>query len=132
MSGFAGQADELNIEDQGRVGWNDAPKPTFTVCHMGRDGECTLFADTHPDDTFIPAFNDLPDAKGQRQRLITIVTRVEFIAVGKKLSGIMNLDRVALPRFGDTIRRFERRFYVQFLWGLLRQHEQGKGQRQAV
>lgn len=50
----------------------------------------------------------------------------------RKPTYIMNLDRVALPRFGDTIRRFERRFYVQFLWGLLRQHEQGKGQRQAV
>ncbi len=30
MSGFASQTDELNVEDQGRVGWNNVPKPTFT------------------------------------------------------------------------------------------------------
>lgn len=86
------------------------------------------------------------------QRRSGNVPRVKFIAVGKKLSGlqrrfshvrrrsvgvrkpthIVNLDRIALLRFGDTVRRFKRRFYVQFLWGLLREHEQGKRQRQTI
>ena len=30
MSGFASQTDELDVEDQGRVGWNNTPKPAFT------------------------------------------------------------------------------------------------------
>jgi hypothetical protein len=29
MSGLASQADKLNIEDQGRVGWNHVPKPAL-------------------------------------------------------------------------------------------------------
>lgn len=44
----------------------------------------------------------------------------------------MNLDRIALLRFSDTVGRFERCFYVQFIWRLMRQHEQGKRQRQTV
>ena len=40
MSGFvfASQIDELNIKDQGRVGWNNASKPTFAY-HQGRQYE---------------------------------------------------------------------------------------------
>ena len=30
MGSFASQTDELNVKDQGRVGWNNTPKPTFT------------------------------------------------------------------------------------------------------
>ena len=30
MSGFASQTDELNVEDQGRIGWNNTPKSAFT------------------------------------------------------------------------------------------------------
>ena len=44
----------------------------------------------------------------------------------------MDLNRVALLRFGVAVRRYKRRFYVQFLWGLLRQNEQPERQRQPV
>ena len=30
MSVFASKIDELNVEDQGRVGWNNIPEPTIT------------------------------------------------------------------------------------------------------
>lgn len=39
MSGFAGQADELNVKGQGRVGWNNAPKATFTYPGVNMKGD---------------------------------------------------------------------------------------------
>ena len=52
---FASQTDELDVKDQSRVGWNNAPKPSFTytrastrkangegeprtISHVGRNG----------------------------------------------------------------------------------------------
>jgi hypothetical protein len=90
VRGFAGQVDELNIEDQCRVGRNHGPESALscisdvntkskdkvivriqTVSHMRRDGKRALFADAHPDEAFIPTFDDLTNAdwRGLKRRV---------------------------------------------------------------
>src|SRR3984957_7255391 len=76
---FANQTDKFDVKDERRVGRDDRSKSPRTcihrnvrtiqnlginvrkptICLIGRNSESTLLVDTHPNETFIPAANDL-------------------------------------------------------------------------
>src|SRR6202035_1256061 len=74
--------EELDVEDQRGVRRNDAAGAAAAVAELGRNDQRALAADLHGRDAFVPAANDLADADLERERLIAIDRRVEFLALG--------------------------------------------------
>src|SRR6202035_528010 len=85
--------EELDVEDQRGVRRNDAAGAAGAVAELGRNDQRALAADLHGRDAFVPAANDLADADLERERLVAIDRRVEFLALGGvviKPAGVMH------------------------------------------
>lgn len=63
---------KLDVEHQGAVG-RDAGQALGAVGEVGRDGQATLAADGHAEDTDVPALDDLALAGLEGERLALLV-----------------------------------------------------------
>ena len=96
--GMAGQLsvdlDELRLEDQSRVGGDDATDGPVSVGQIGSDGQLALLADLHAEEALVPALDDLAGADLETKGLLAVVARVELLAVGEGAL-VVDLDAVA-------------------------------------
>src|SRR5687767_11940550 len=72
--------EQLDVEDERRVGRNDATGAAGAVPHAWRNRQRALTADLHPGHALIPAGNDLTATEPERERLVAIAGTVEFAA----------------------------------------------------
>src|SRR6266567_4507318 len=82
--------EQLDVEDQRRVGWYDSASAPAAVRHVRGDDQSSLPTDFHARNTLVPAANDaaLPEKKSERNLAIT--RRVEFCALVIGCVGIVN------------------------------------------
>src|SRR5256714_12038864 len=73
--------EELDIEEQRRVGRNRAAGAALTVAQLRRDDQRALAANLHPGNALVPAADDLPAAQLERERLAVVLRAVEFLPV---------------------------------------------------
>ena len=64
---------ELCFKNERRLGWNDAACAAVAVRKFGRDSQLALFTNTHAFDTLVPALDDLPSTKLERQGRVAII-----------------------------------------------------------
>src|SRR5438132_10561550 len=62
-------AEELDVEQQRRIGWNRPTRAALTVAKLRRDHQGAHAADFHPGDALVPAANHLSAAQLERDRL---------------------------------------------------------------
>src|ERR1700733_8050370 len=72
---------QLDIEDQRRVGRDDAAGAARAVAELGRDDQRAFAADFHPGDALVPPFDDLAGAEPEAERRAAIDRAVEFLAL---------------------------------------------------
>src|SRR5262249_47448738 len=87
-------AEQLDFEYQGRVGRDHAAGAARSVAESRRNRQLALAAHFHALHAFVPALDDAPGAKREDERLVAILARVEFLAVGEP-ARVMNLDLLA-------------------------------------
>src|SRR6185312_11496004 len=96
---FHGQ--ELDVEHQRRVRWDDAAGAGRAVAERGRDDQGALAADLHRSDALVPALDDAAAADRKLERLVAVMRTVEFLAlhaVDVEPAGIVHDG--GLARFG--------------------------------
>src|SRR5215472_13374693 len=95
---------QLDVEDQCRVGGDDAAGTARAVAELGRDDQRALAADLHAGDTFVPSLYHLPGAEPEAEWRAAIDRAVEFLAlVAVRLlqpAGVMHRHVVARRGFG--------------------------------
>src|SRR5687767_422103 len=96
-------AEELDLEHQGRVGGNGAREAAWAVGQIRRDGELALAADLHAGDALIPALDHAPGAELELERLAAILAGIELLAVGQP-ARVVDLDRLTRLRLGARAR----------------------------
>src|SRR5438128_2104555 len=69
---------ELDLEDQRRVGWNDAARAMAAVGHLRRDHQRAPPPDAHPRHALVPAADDAAAAQRKTERRTAIERGVEF------------------------------------------------------
>src|SRR5215203_6391309 len=73
-------ADEVDHEDQGGAGLDDAARAALAVGLVRGDGEPAAAADLHADDALVPALDDHADADAELQRVPAVPGGVELLA----------------------------------------------------
>ena len=76
------EANELNVEDEGSVGWDDTTGTLGSVAHLWGNSEGGLSTLVHLDDTFIPALDDLSDTNLGLEGSATLDRGIEDVSVG--------------------------------------------------
>src|SRR5215472_13608631 len=82
-AGSALHVEQLDLEDQRRVGRDDAAGATRAVAELWRDDERALAADLHRGDPFVPAGDDLMLAERKLERLPAIERAVELQVIAR-------------------------------------------------
>src|SRR5262249_39877168 len=72
---------ELDLEEQGGIGRDDAPRAPAAVAQVGRDDQLPLSADLHGGDTLVPALDDLTLTHVKRERLTAVLGAIELLAL---------------------------------------------------
>ena len=65
---ISGHAKQLDIENEGCIGWDDSREALITVGKVSRNDELALATDLHPRNAFVPALDYHPDAEGELER----------------------------------------------------------------
>src|ERR1700710_591646 len=65
-------ADEIDDEDQGLVGTDDAARAALAVGEHGRDGDAPAAAHAHPGHALVPARDDLALAEAELERAAAV------------------------------------------------------------
>lgn len=86
---------ELGGENEGGVRRNDSASALLAVGKMRGDGELSLLANAHAENTLVPAGDDSSSAKGELDGLASLDGGVEHGAV-LKLAGVVHRHGVAL------------------------------------
>src|SRR4029077_18192860 len=81
VSLFLFHFEELDVEQQRRIGRNRAAGAALAVSELGRNDERARAADFHPGHALVPAANDLPAPQLERERLAMVLRAVELLAV---------------------------------------------------
>src|SRR5262249_2152196 len=92
---------ELDVEDQGGIGWNRTGSTARAIAELGRDRQSALAADLHAGHTFVPAGNDLLGTERELEGLAAIDGAVELLALGavvRQPAGVVHGDFVAGSR----------------------------------
>src|SRR5664279_967283 len=74
--------EQLDFEDQCRVGRDDAGGASRAVAEIGRDQEHALASDLHRCNALVPALDHAPLADRERERRAAIERAVEPLALG--------------------------------------------------
>eukprot|EP00966_Prymnesium_polylepis_P306714 7087444-Prymnesium_polylepis.1 len=82
---------QLDVEDQGGVGWDDTTSAAAPVSEVGRDLEQALLAHLHIEQRLVPALDDLAHPRHERQRRATSVRGVKALAIEQE-AGVVRLD----------------------------------------
>src|SRR5262249_32925161 len=85
--------EQLDLEDQRRVGRDDAAGAARPVAELGRNDQRAPAADLHGGDALVPALDDATHAEWKFERLAAVDRAVEFLALGAVLiqpAGIMH------------------------------------------
>lgn len=85
---------ELHVKNEDTVWWNDGWETLGTVCILGLTRNHSLFAQTHREDTFIPAPDDHAFANSELQRLAPVVAAVELPPV-RELARVMDVHQIS-------------------------------------
>lgn len=64
--------DEFNLEHEGGTSWDDVSSSSVTVAETWRDGEFSLFADTHVEETLVPTLDHLAHSQFEREGLVSV------------------------------------------------------------
>src|ERR1700676_2770561 len=64
--------DQLHVENQRRIGWNDPACAAFAVAHVGWNDQSPLPADLHSLHAFLPAADDAPFAQQETKGNIAV------------------------------------------------------------
>jgi hypothetical protein len=72
---------ELDVEDQASIGGNSRRIAALTIGQVRRDLQATLLADTHAQETLIPALDDCARSESEGEGSTALETSVEFSAV---------------------------------------------------
>merc|ERR1740123_1111594 len=84
----------LDVEDQGGVGRDVWRSSSRAVAKLGRDDELPLAADLHPQDSEVPALDDLPGPQLELERL-PVLEAVKPLVVGLQSSFVVHPHHVA-------------------------------------
>src|SRR6185503_3896212 len=96
-------AEQLDFEDQRRVGRNHAARAARAVAELGGDGQAAIATDLHPLDAFVPTLDDFAPAERKSERIAAIATGVElasFLSAVQQPTGVMHGDFASGFRFG--------------------------------
>src|SRR5581483_12078388 len=86
---------QLHLEEQRRVGRNDAARAARAVAEVRRDGELALAADLHAGDAFVPAADHFAFAEREHERLAAVLAGIELgarLAAAVEPAGVMHAD----------------------------------------
>src|SRR2546427_2688409 len=87
--------EELDVEDEGGVGRDDAAGAARSVTELGRNAQLALAPDFHSRYAFIPAFDHLARAELKHKGLAAIDGAIELLAILGKPAGVMHRNRFA-------------------------------------
>ena len=73
--------DNLDLEDQGGVGWDNTSSSLSTISVVRWAGEGGLGANLKSNESLIPSFDDLSGTNGELKWLSSVVAAVEFLSV---------------------------------------------------
>lgn len=90
----ANNADELSLELEHRVGGDGSHAPS-SVSPLRLDGQCSLLAGAHVQESLVPSLDDLSLADVEGERLAAVVAGVELGAVLLEGSAVVDIDLVA-------------------------------------
>src|SRR5262249_23678980 len=90
--------EQFDLEDERRVGRDDAAGAAFAIAEVGWDDELAGAAFLHAGDAFVPALDDDPLADGELERNLAIAARIELFAVQKRADVVDDHD-IAGPDF---------------------------------
>lgn len=85
---------ELGLEDECRVGGDNAADSAVAIRKMRRNRQLALLADFHAQEALVPALNDLALTNRETERLAAVIAGVKLVAVGEGAL-VVNLDGVA-------------------------------------
>ena len=88
---FSLNVDQLNIEDQGRIGRDDAARPAVAVRVVGRAGQLGALALGQLGKALIPRLDDLAHADREAEGVVAVAGRVELLAV-RQGAGVVGDD----------------------------------------
>ena len=100
-------AEQIDVEDQRGVRWDDTTRTSRAVTQVRRNDQCALAAHMHGGDAFVPALDDLALADRERKRLTPVDRAVEFLAllaVDEQPSRIIDRHGLASFRHGSGAR----------------------------
>src|SRR6185503_19700597 len=96
-------AEQLDFENQRRVGRNHSARAARAVAERGRDGQAAIATDLHSLDAFVPTLDDFASAERKYERIVAIAAGVELaslLSAVQQPSGVMNGDLASGLRFG--------------------------------
>lgn len=74
-------AEQFDLKDQSRIGWNYAAGAALAVAQSGRNDQLSFAADLHGRNTFIPTGNHAPLTDREFERLTAINGAIELLAL---------------------------------------------------
>lgn len=98
---------QLHVEGQPSVRWDDTRMATATVSVVRRAHQPGTLADRHLGDTRIPALDHLTSADGELERLAAGTRRIEHRTIVER-SGVVNDRSLTRFRVGHFITFFNR------------------------
>src|SRR5699024_5288956 len=93
-------ADEVDDEDQRLAALDDVAGAPVAVAEVRRDGDPAPTALPHPEQTVVPALDDLADAGGEGERLAAVPRGVELLPRRVGHADVVRLDRRPCGRLG--------------------------------
>lgn len=91
---MASDADEMGLENEGRVRLDDRADLPVAVGEVRGNGQLALLANLHAQKTLVPALNDLALADGEFERGATVVAVIERCTVLERTT-VVHRDLVA-------------------------------------
>lgn len=89
----ANNADELSLELEHRVGRDGSHTPS-SISPLGLDGQCSLLAGAHVQESLVPSLDNLSLADVEGERLAAVVAGVELGAVFLEGAAVVDVDLV--------------------------------------
>src|SRR5436305_2452913 len=88
-------ADEVDDEDEGGAGLDDAARAALAVGLVRRDGQPAAAADLHAGDALVPALDDHADAEPELQRVTAVPGGVELLTALVSDADVVRADQAA-------------------------------------
>ena len=89
---ISADGDNLDVEDESGVGWDDTASTCGTVPVVRWAGKSGLSANFESNESLIPALDDLAGTNNELKWLTSVVAGVELVAIALELSAVVSLD----------------------------------------